>query len=729
MSQVVQNRRGTGASACCVGVSGASNLLDPFRSIAGFGLVLLLVLACSEPRASAVSFPLPWRWSNPAPHGATVTDMAYSPARALGVQVAEFGQIFTSGDLDLWLPRDSPTTNWLRAVTFFGQRIIITGQNGTVLYADDVNHFTAGTLLDGPTTDWLEGVAASPQLVVAAGDEGAIYTSANGAVWKLQNSGTSTWFRGAAYGGGVFVVVGEEGAIFTSPTGTNWTSRTSYTTANLNRVSFANSRFTAVGEAGVAVSSTNSGATWFLEHPGATNDLQSASVGGVDRLLVGTHEVRLQDNLVWSDELAKTNGPPDWTYYAAIGQAGFFLIAGRSGLQSEGYQVNDLPYFWLTPYNSVRNWLWEVIRLPSFYAAVGDLGTIMTSENGVDWTLELVPAWATNTVFLGVGGNTNLLLAVGDSGSALYSPNILTNIVITNASGVITQSASSLGVLWFTLPLPATNDLQAVGVLSNSLFVIAGDKGVLYTSPTGTNGWTQRTTGTTSLLSSITEWPGGLVAVGDNGTLLTSSNGFSWNKVPSGTANWLYRVRWLNQQLLAVGENGTILTSTDAVTWSNRTSGTTLWLTDAVFIQDTWFVIGLTNTVLTSSNLVNWSNRGTITRKQIFGAATDSKQLVLVGVEGAILRSQVVPNLTPVSFLGYSRVYTNGPSPAYNVFLFGGAPDQRFTLDRGTNLMCSGWSTGSLLEIFDGSGTLFYVETLTGTNLPAVEYYRTTLTP
>jgi hypothetical protein len=100
-----------------------------------------------------------------------------------------------------------------------------------------------------------------------------------------------------------------------------------------------------------------------------------------------------------------------------------------------------------------------------------------------------------------------------------------------------------------------------------------------------------------------------------------------------------------------------------------------------------------------------------------------------VGVEGSILRSPVVADLTPVSVLNYDRITTNGPSPAYNVFLFGGQTDQQFTLDRITNLTESAWVPGPELEIFDGSGTLYYVETVTGTNLPHVEFYRTLLTP
>ena len=696
-------------------------------SFAGLSMFCLLVLLHSVVSSHAVDYPLRWRWSNPLPHGGNIVDIAYSPSLGLAVHVAERGMIFTSWDLDLWLSRESNVTNALQGVTFFGTRIVVVGEGGVVLYADELDQFKSGSLLDGPTSDWLVAVAASSALLVTAGDNGAIYTSTNGVSWKRQNSGTNTSLRGVAAGVGTFVVVGDYGVILTSPNGTNWTKQTGPTSEHLNRVSFAAGMFTAVGEAGTTISSTNSGVTWFTEAPGATNALNYATTGGFDRLLDGDNEVRLQDSLVWSDEIAKTNGPPAWTYFTALGLPQFFTVAGQTGMMAEGYQYPDTPYFWITPYESVRNWLWDVVRLPSFYCAAGDFGTILTSGNGVDWTLELVPQSATNTTLLGLGGNTNLLLAVGDTGKILYSPNVLTNIVITNGTIIVTQTLSSLGVIWHDLPSsPTTNTLQGVAVLSNSLYVITGAKGTILTSVDGTN-WQTHASGTANVISSVTEWPCGLVAVGDNGTILTSGDGVKWTTRNYPTSNWLYRVRWLNDTLVVVGQNGMILTSTNGVNWVARTSGTTWWLNDATFIEDTWFVIGLKGTVLTSTNLSHWVNRGTLTKKPLYGAATDAKQLVLVGVEGVALRSQVMPDPTPVSFLDYGRVNTNGV--AYNIYLFGGETDQRFTLDRVTNLVSTAWTAGQTLEIFDGAGTLYYVETISGTNIPPIEFYRTTLTP
>src|SRR5437016_26281 len=235
-----------------------------------------------------VDFPLRWRWSNPRPHGNNIVDMAYSPALDLGVQVAERGQLYTSDNLSTWLPRDSGVTNALRAVTFFGPRIVVTGEAGVVLYADSVADFEPGTLLDGPTGDWLEAVAASAQTLVAVGDNSAVYTSTNGVTWKRQapSPPLNQWLRGVAFGNGTFVAVGENGLIATSPNGTNWTGRVSGTSAHLNRVAFTGNFFTAVGDGGVTLTGTADGSSWIPEKTGATNDLFHAASGDATRLVV-----------------------------------------------------------------------------------------------------------------------------------------------------------------------------------------------------------------------------------------------------------------------------------------------------------------------------------------------------------------------------------------------------------------------------------------------------------
>ena len=655
--------------------------------------------------AQGVNFPLTWRWSNPLPHGGNIVDLAYS--NGLVVEVAERGQIYTSEDLVSWTPRESHVTNSLRAVTFLGGRIIITGENGVVLFADD--HFSFYEV-DLGTTDWLEGVAASPNLVVAVGDNGALYRSTNGVVWnRKQPALTSTWLRSIGYGGGQFVVAGENGYVATSPDGTNWTPKTlaGSSGVNLNRVQWIGDRFVIAGDNGKAWDNIG-GISWRAVISGATNELDAVA-GYVNaqlqssQLLAGDGEVRLYEGSSWSNQLGSTVAapPPSWAYYSGLFDGSLYLLGGRTGMFVEGIKTNSsTPTVWTEPGSSIRNWLWQVARFPDFYLAVGDHGTAMSSLNGIDWDLEFIPTNYFNSVFLGAGGPTNFFLIAGSQGSLLYS----TNIYVTNASG------------WNSIAPPTVNDLQGVAWQGN-LFVVTGGGGTILTSPKGTN-WTKQTSPVTTFLSSVEPYPGGFVAVGDAGTILTSPNGTNWTKHLFNTTNWLYQVRYLNGGLMAVGENGTILVSTNGTNWQTRTSGTASWLNAVEFIGQTYFVVGNQGTVLASADSLTWTNVGTLTKKSLCGLAKSQGQLLAVGAEGIILRSRIIPDLTPITIKSY------GHTASQNLFLFSGKPDQQFTLDSCTTF--ADWFSGVALEFLDSSGTLIYLE---DANPGTKKFFRTTLAP
>jgi len=171
------------------------------------------------------------------------------------------------------------------------------------------------------------------------------------------------------------------------------------------------------------------------------------------------------------------------------------------------------------------------------------------------------------------------------------------------------------------------------------------------------------------------------------------------------------------------------LTSSDGTNWNSQASGTAKWLNDVTWIDGTFFVVGTQGTILTSANAVDWTSRGTITLKSLYAAATDSDHLITVGIEGIILRSQVVPDLTPISILSYSRFESVDSPTANNLFLFGGKADQRFTLDSRLDFETNAWVTGPQLEFYDSSGTFYYLETMSSSTAPPRQFYRGTLTP
>lgn len=68
----------------------------------------------------------------------------------------------------------------------------------------------------------------------------------------------------------------------------------------------------------------------------------------------------------------------------------------------------------------------------------------------------------------------------------------------------------------------------------------------------------------------------------------------------------LYAVKFVQNTFVAVGQNGTILTSPDGQNWTNRLSGTTQTLRDIAVGTNHVVVVGDAGTTLTSTNLDTW---------------------------------------------------------------------------------------------------------------------------
>lgn len=700
----------------------------------------LLMARASEPE------PEFWRWSNPQPHGNNVLDMLVLPE--LSVQVGDAGTVYIQFSDGRWTPIPTGVTNYLRGVALMDGRLLVVGENGLVLSSTDAATFQPGQLSQSANGNWFEGVAASMQKAVAVGDNGYVFTSNDGVNWTKANSRTTEWLRGVAYGAGGFVVVGENGTIIrSSAAATSWTNTTSGTTHHLNRVRYLGStmsgQFVAVGNGGVILSSV-SGSAWTSIASGTTNNLYDVALNDTGMLVVGDQEILFRPNgsTAWSSQVTglDTNAAPAWIYLSAFGSSSNWLVAGRSGMMLEGFVSSGSDtYGWLPVSDSSHAWIWDVTVQRGICVAVGDLASIQTSLDGILWAREAVPLAPTNTVLLGVGGTTNLLLAVGNAGNVLLSQAGLTNLAITNYIGtniVVTNSTFDiLGLIWTNLPPFTTNTLQGVAA-GHGLFLLTGDHGSIFTSADGSN-FVAQTTPTLNFLSGAAAGPDGWVAVGSRGALLKSgTDATSWTSVSLSTTNWIYKVRWLGDYYVAVGQNGVIYTSPTGSEWTPRTSGTKEWLTDATFLDGTYYVAGLQGMLLSSTNLSNWKVLRLPSIKSWYSGFTLEGKLFVAGVEGAILRNPVMPSSSPVNFLAYYHnvdtgtltigTNTTASTTAYDLYLFGGQPDQWFQFQSATNLNTA-WTTNDTFELFDPSGTMYLLHTRDITNSPPQEFNRTQL--
>jgi photosystem II stability/assembly factor-like uncharacterized protein len=692
-----------------------------------FLLTLTAVLA-AHTLPAANSQNLRWRFSNPEPHGNNIFKMGYSSSLGMAVSVAERGQFHYSLDLVNWELGESHTNKALRGVTFLNDRLIITGQEGLVMWGDSVENVQIGNIT--PTGNWLESVAANTNLAVAVGDLGAIYTSPDGMNWTVRSNPTTDWLRSVAWSGAEWVAVGESGRVVTSNGGIVWTAPVQVTTAHLNNVAFVNGAFYAVGAGGVSITSIDA-ATWTVETTPATEDLYFVTTAGaLTRLYAGDSAIWYFNGTTWVSQIGgpAATSPPDWTYFTGLGFTDSFLLAGDTGMLVDGVRAGQT-FNWEQTTPGPRLWLWDMVYTGNDYVSVGEFGTVMTSSDGVNWALELSPESATNTILLGVTGDTNLIVAVGENGYITFSTNSFSTVITTNQQGGnVTNQVSNLGLIWHEANSPTAQTLQGIASF-NGVYYAVGNEGALIDSSDGTN-WNLGDPLGSVTLSGLAASSDRLVAVGDNGAAFISLDGAMWfNANVPINGNWLYKIRYLNGNFIVVGENGTILTSTDnGNTWDTRTSGVANWLNDVTYIGDTYYVCGNQGTVLSSTNLATWTQLDMITGKSLYGVASNGGQMVVAGVEGITLRSNPLANTNPVQVVSFDLV--DSTNEVQTLFLFGGATDQQFTLEKSSVLgPMANWQSPLEFELKDKSGTLIYFENLPTNSPPPVEYYRTRLVP
>src|SRR5439155_10798304 len=127
-------------------------------------------------------------------------------------------------------------------------------------------------------------------------------------------------------------------------------------------------------------------------------------------------------------------------------------------------------------------------------------------------------------------------------------------------------------------PVPTPNSLRSVA-WGNDIFIAVGDSGTVLTSSDGVS-WTAQRSGTQDRLRAVTYGNGAFVAVGGeslattcSATIVTSSDGHAWTRRNSTlSAPCLKGIAYGKGTFVAVGY-GTVLTSADGISWTQRAAG------------------------------------------------------------------------------------------------------------------------------------------------------------
>src|SRR5450759_146977 len=251
-----------------------------------------------------------------------------------------------------------------------------------------------------------------------------------------------------------------------------------------------------------------------------------------------------------------------------LGGLGVFVAAGNSGSLFSGIVSNtDGSISWTPSNNTPTNVTLNALTYNSGkFLAVGDGGAILYSTDGATWAL--APSVTPNDLY-----------AVSNNGSGF---------IATGASGTLLTSGD--GINWVACNSGTTNTLYGIthgyGIFGNGIFVAVGANGTLVTSPDGVTWTTQNSNSPASDLKGVAYGVPKLayvytpqngytsqnlpaatfVAVGANGTLVTSPDGVTWTPQNSISSTSLNAVTY-GHQFVAVGDGGNIFTSIDGLAW------------------------------------------------------------------------------------------------------------------------------------------------------------------
>ena len=277
-------------------------------------------------------------------------------------------------------------------------------------------------------TGRLNGISALSTVDVIVGAAGTIFAGANGATAVAQtNPAAPADLNAIVHGGAGFAAVGASGTIIFSTDTTTWATRTSGTVVDLFAVASPGSgAFAAFGAAGTTLFSTD-GATWTTATSATTRNLGAATYGAGRFVAVGASGaiVTSTDGITWQAVASNTTND-----LKAVVMGSLVTTTGTG----------------VTAITTTKN----------TFVAMGVAGTLLTSTDGLTWTVQ--PPISTNTInAVAFGGQ---FVAVGNAG-----------VIFTSFDGIT----------WTPQVSGTTNNLHALARTSSG-YTAVGAAGTVLTS-------------------------------------------------------------------------------------------------------------------------------------------------------------------------------------------------------------------------------------------------------
>ena len=258
----------------------------------------------------------------------------------------------------------------------------------------------------------------------------------------------------------------------------------------------------------------------------------------------------------------------------------------------------------------IHNIIWGNGQL----VAIGRLGLIITSNDGITWTTR--------------NSGVSEYLAAGTFNGGQF--------VVVGFNGTILTSLD--GTNWTAQSSGTTQNLVAIS-WNGVQFVAVGSNGTILTSLNGVN-WQPQVSNAGDLRGVV--WNGtNFVVVGNVSTILTSPDGVIWTKEIAPGQYPLGDIAWNGNTLLALSARGdAILNSTNGINWNVRALGASFSTEQIEWGGGIFVIVGSDGGIITSSDGIDWTTQSAGTRQSLYGITWNGTRFYAVGLLGDILISK-----------------------------------------------------------------------------------------
>jgi len=407
--------------------------------------------------------------------------------------------------------------------------------------------------------------------------------------WSLIESWPSSDINSIVWGDTLCVAVGNDGVVHSSIDGLQWIQQTPELLYTLNDVTWTGSEFVAVGS-NATIGTSSDGITWLAQVTPAQGYLQSVAGSG--------------------------------THILAAGYRGY-LVSTTDGID------------WIEHASGINITFEDILIDDTLWLACGDSGMTATSPDGFVWTrragslseeCHLVSLAKTGTLYFALGVRETL---AGIGKSFVYSsPDAQVWSLAASLDGVFLRSITWSGT-----------ELVAVGERSLTFGDIP--ESVVMTSPDGTT-WQEEFCEAPGALTCVVSGPGFTAAAGVRGYIVTGTSPSNLEIDHSGAT--ISGLVYDGSRFIGVTDCGTVVTSSNGSSWEERHSFAAQYFSKLVYSGGRYVALGGSNgearSIYFSPNGVDWTQVWEPIGGEIFDLIRGGEQFVGVGEYGHIFLSE-----------------------------------------------------------------------------------------